>query len=98
MYEEEQAKVSSIPNQFAHLTHTDLVIKDTRFVSEKATEIWSILKRPGSVSGFLKVLTHASIMKKAMFFTSLVASGHYRDWSDLASLRKYWVSQIAHIH
>jgi lactate 2-monooxygenase len=68
--------------------------KDTRSVSEKVAEIWQILKRPGSVGGSLKVLTHASIMKKAMFFTSLVASGHYRDWNDLQSLRKYWDGPI----
>ncbi|KAF2830201.1 FMN-dependent alpha-hydroxy acid dehydrogenase, partial [Ophiobolus disseminans] len=67
---------------------------DTRTTAQKAAEIWQILKRPGSVSGAFKVLTHASVMKKAMFFTSLVASGHYRDWSDLATLRKYWDGPI----
>ncbi|KAF2036314.1 FMN-dependent alpha-hydroxy acid dehydrogenase [Setomelanomma holmii] len=68
--------------------------KDTRSVSEKVSEIWQILKRPGSIGGSMKVLTHASIMKKAMFFTSLVASGHYRDWNDLKTLRKYWDGPI----
>ncbi|KAH7075768.1 FMN-dependent dehydrogenase [Paraphoma chrysanthemicola] len=68
--------------------------KDTRSVSEKVSEIWQILKRPGSIGGSMKVLTHASIMKKAMFFTSLVASGHYRDWNDLHTLRKYWDGPI----
>ena len=68
--------------------------KDTRSVTEKVSEIWQILKRPGSVGGTMKVLTHASIMKKAMFFTSLVASGHYRDWNDLQTLRKYWDGPI----
>lgn len=68
--------------------------KDTRSVREKAAEIWQILKRPGSVGGAVKVLTHASIIKKAMFFTSLVAAGHYRDWNDLQTLRKYWDGPI----
>ncbi|KAH7090372.1 FMN-dependent dehydrogenase [Paraphoma chrysanthemicola] len=68
--------------------------KDTRSVSEKVSEIWQILKRPGSIGGSVKVLTHAGIMKKAMFFTSLVASGHYRDWNDLKTLRKYWDGPI----
>jgi lactate 2-monooxygenase len=68
--------------------------KDTRSVSEKVSEIWQILKRPGTIGGTMKVLTHASIMKKAMFFTSLVASGHYRDWNDLQTLRKYWDGPI----
>ncbi|KAH7398689.1 FMN-dependent dehydrogenase [Phaeosphaeria sp. MPI-PUGE-AT-0046c] len=68
--------------------------KDTRSVTEKVSEIWQILKRPGSLGGAAKVLTHASIIKKAMFFTSLVASGHYRDWNDLQTLRKYWDGPI----
>jgi lactate 2-monooxygenase len=68
--------------------------RDTRSVSEKVSEIWQILKRPGTIGGTFKVVTHASIMKKAMFFTSLVASGHYRDWNDLQTLRKYWDGPI----
>lgn len=68
--------------------------KDTRSVSEKVAEIWQILKRPGSVGGTMKVLTHAGIMKKAAFYISLVASGHYRDWNDLQTLRKYWDGPI----
>jgi lactate 2-monooxygenase len=68
--------------------------KDTRSVSEKVSEIWQILKRPGSVGGAMKVLTHASVMKKAAFYISLVASGHYRDWNDLQSLRKHWDGPI----
>jgi lactate 2-monooxygenase len=68
--------------------------KDVRSVGEKVTEIWQILKRPGSIAGFAKVLTHASVMKKAMFFTTLVSSGHYRDWDDLRTLRKQWDGPI----
>ncbi|KAF1851928.1 FMN-dependent alpha-hydroxy acid dehydrogenase [Cucurbitaria berberidis CBS 394.84] len=68
--------------------------EDTRSVSEKISEIWQILKRPGSVGGAAKVLAHAGVMKKAMFFTSLIASGSYRDWNDLQTLRKYWDGPI----
>jgi lactate 2-monooxygenase len=68
--------------------------KDTRTVGEKVSEIWQILKRPGSIGGAAKVLTHAGVMKKAMFFMSLIASGHYRDWNDLQTLRKYWDGPI----
>lgn len=68
--------------------------KDTRSISEKVSEIWQILKRPGSIGGTAKVLTHASVMKKAAFFTSLISSGHYRDWNDLSTLRKYWDGPI----
>lgn len=68
--------------------------KDKRSIGEKVSEIWQILKRPGSIGGIAKVLTHASVMKKAMFFTTLVSSGHYRDWEDLHTLRKYWDGPI----
>ncbi|OAL50064.1 FMN-dependent alpha-hydroxy acid dehydrogenase [Pyrenochaeta sp. DS3sAY3a] len=71
-----------------------LQAEDTRSISEKLSEIWQILKRPGSITGAAKVLTHASVMKKAAFFTSLVASGNYRDWNDLQILRKYWDGPI----
>lgn len=67
---------------------------DTRPVAEKLSEIWQILKRPGSISGAAKVLSHAKVMKKAMFFTSVLASGNYRDWNDLQILRKYWDGPI----
>lgn len=68
--------------------------KDTRTTAEKLSEIWQILKRPGTITGAAKVLSHASVIKKAMFFTSLVASGNYRDWNDLHILRKYWDGPI----
>ncbi|KAI2483865.1 L-lactate dehydrogenase [Pyrenophora tritici-repentis] len=65
-----------------------------RPAAEKVAEIWQILKRPGSLAGAAKVLTHAKVMKKAMFFTSVLASGSYRDWGDLQVLRKYWDGPI----
>lgn len=68
--------------------------RDTRSVAEKVAEIWQILKRPGSIGGAAKVLAHASVMKKAMFFTSLVASGTYRDWSQLEILKSLWKGPI----
>lgn len=74
--------------------YADLEKADTRSVTEKISEIWSILKRPGSVGGAAKVLAHASVIKKAMLYTSLIASGNYRDWNDLHILRKYWDGPI----
>jgi hypothetical protein len=68
--------------------------EDTRTVTEKLQEVWQILKRPGSLSGAAKVLSHASIIPKAMFFTGLVASGNYRDWNDLQTLRRLWSGPI----
>ncbi|OAG04968.1 FMN-dependent alpha-hydroxy acid dehydrogenase [Paraphaeosphaeria sporulosa] len=67
---------------------------DTRSATEKIGEIWSILKRPGSLTGAAKILANAAIMKKAQLFMSLTASGAYRDWNDLSSLRKHWDGPI----
>jgi isopentenyl diphosphate isomerase/L-lactate dehydrogenase-like FMN-dependent dehydrogenase len=72
----------------------EMQAQDTRSRGEKISEIWQILKRPGSIGGAAKVLTHASVIKKALFFTNLVASGNYRDWNDLQTLRKYWDGPI----
>ncbi|KAF1962732.1 FMN-dependent alpha-hydroxy acid dehydrogenase [Byssothecium circinans] len=69
-------------------------VEDTRNVTQKIGEIWEILKRPGTVSGAAKVLANAATMKKAMLFTSLVASGTYREWDHLQTLRKYWDGPI----
>ena len=74
--------------------YEEMQAADTRSISEKVSEIWQILKRPGSIGGAAKVLSHASIIKKAMLFTDLVASGNYRDWNDLKILRKYWDGPI----
>ncbi|EMD69076.1 hypothetical protein GGP41_004907 [Bipolaris sorokiniana] len=68
--------------------------RDTRSAAEKVAEIWQILKRPGSIGGAAKVLAHASVMKKALFFTNLVASGTYRDWSQLETLKSLWNGPI----
>lgn len=68
--------------------------EDTRSTSEKIAEIWSILKRPGSVTGAAKILANAAVMKKAQLFMSLTASGTYRDWSQLSSLRNHWDGPI----
>ncbi|CAI6260922.1 unnamed protein product [Periconia digitata] len=68
--------------------------EDTRGPLEKAVEIWDILKRPGTFSGFAKVLANASAMKKAMLYINLLASGTYREWSHLQILRKYWDGPI----
>ena len=68
--------------------------KDTRTVAEKLADLWQLLKRPGTLGGAAKVLTHAAVIQKSLFFTSLVASGNYRDWNDLYTLRKYWDGPI----
>lgn len=71
-----------------------LQAEDTRSATEKLGEIWSILKRPGSLTGAAKILANATIMKKAQLYMSLTASGAYRDWNHLSSLRKHWDGPI----
>jgi lactate 2-monooxygenase len=68
--------------------------EDRRSTAEKLKEIWQVLKRPGSLSGAARVLSNASVIPKAMFFTGLVASGNYRNWNDLQILRKQWDGPI----
>ncbi|KAF2639333.1 FMN-dependent alpha-hydroxy acid dehydrogenase [Massarina eburnea CBS 473.64] len=74
--------------------YEEMQAEDSRSVTQKLGDVWGILKRPGTISGVAKVLTHATTMKKALLFTSLVASGTYREWSHLATLRKYWDGPI----
>jgi isopentenyl diphosphate isomerase/L-lactate dehydrogenase-like FMN-dependent dehydrogenase len=71
-----------------------MLAEDTRGIGEKVTEIWQILKRPGSISGAAKVMMNATNMKKAQLFVNLISSGTYREWSDLRILRKYWDGPI----
>lgn len=68
--------------------------EDTRSATEKISEIWQVLKRPGSIGGAAKVVANAATIKKAMFFTTLLSSGTYREWKDLQILRKYWDGPI----
>jgi isopentenyl diphosphate isomerase/L-lactate dehydrogenase-like FMN-dependent dehydrogenase len=68
--------------------------EDTRSATEKVGEIWSILKRPGTVTGAARILANAAVMKKAQLFMNMTASGAYREWSHLASLRRHWDGPI----
>lgn len=68
--------------------------QDARTGLQKMAELWQVLKRPGSIYGAARVLSHASVIPKALFFTSLVASGNYRDWDDLQTLRQLWSGPI----
>jgi lactate 2-monooxygenase len=71
-----------------------LQAEDTRSVSEKLKETWSILKRPGSIGGAAKVIANAAVMKKSMYLMSLLHSGAYREWDHLRLLQKYWDGPI----
>jgi lactate 2-monooxygenase len=68
--------------------------EDKRSMGERFWDTLEILKRPGSVFGAAKILANATTIKKSMLYTSLIASGTYRDWNDLDELRKLWDGPI----
>lgn len=68
--------------------------EDTRTGGQKLAELWAAVRRPGSVFGAARVLANLGVIRKAMLFTSLVASGNYREWSDLKTLRELWSGPI----
>jgi len=68
--------------------------QDTRGILEKASELWDVVKRPGSITGSLKVLANIKTMQKAALFADLISSGTYRSWKDLEILRKHWDGPI----
>ncbi|KAF2202132.1 FMN-dependent alpha-hydroxy acid dehydrogenase [Delitschia confertaspora ATCC 74209] len=71
-----------------------MLAEDKRTAAEKVAEIWSVLKRPGSVTGAVKVMANLRTMQKAVLFGDLISSGRYREWSQLEVLRKHWDGPI----
>jgi isopentenyl diphosphate isomerase/L-lactate dehydrogenase-like FMN-dependent dehydrogenase len=63
-------------------------------VAERVGEAWSAVRRPGSVSGAVKVLAHAGTMKKAQAWLGILNSGTYREWGHLEILKKHWDGPI----
>ena len=68
--------------------------EDTRTTTEKLGDIWQILKRPGSISGTVKVIANAAVMKESLYLMSLLHSGSYREWDHLKILQKHWDGPI----
>jgi isopentenyl diphosphate isomerase/L-lactate dehydrogenase-like FMN-dependent dehydrogenase len=68
--------------------------EDTRSYGEKIAELWSVLRRPGSIYGAAKVIANIANMQKAQLFVSAISSGAYREWRDLHILRKLWDGPI----
>ncbi|RMD43620.1 hypothetical protein DV735_g1548, partial [Chaetothyriales sp. CBS 134920] len=67
---------------------------DDRSFAERAGELLTALRRPGSPWGALKVLLNLKTIQRSMAWMDVMNSGTYRDWSHLAILRKLWDGPI----
>ena len=67
---------------------------DTRSNGEKLAEVWSILRRPGSAYGAVKVLANVSLLTKSRAWMDVLNTGTYREWKHLETLKKLWDGPI----
>jgi isopentenyl diphosphate isomerase/L-lactate dehydrogenase-like FMN-dependent dehydrogenase len=68
--------------------------EDTRSAAEKLAELWTYMRRPGSMYGAAKVLSHVATLPKAKAWLDVMNSGTYREWAHLATLKKLWAGPI----
>jgi isopentenyl diphosphate isomerase/L-lactate dehydrogenase-like FMN-dependent dehydrogenase len=68
--------------------------QDTRSYGEKLAELWTMLKRPGSAYGAVRVLTNIHILQKSRAWLDVLNSGTYREWKHLDILKKLWDGPI----
>ncbi|KAK0384684.1 hypothetical protein NLU13_7162 [Sarocladium strictum] len=68
--------------------------EDTRSAAEKLAELWSYMRRPGSIYGAAKVLSHVATLPKAKAWLDVMNSGTYREWAHLKTLKKLWAGPI----
>lgn len=68
--------------------------QDTRTGNEKLQEAKDLLWRPGTLTGAIKLLSNAAMMKKSKYWLDITNSGTYRDWKDLEILKKLWDGPI----
>jgi lactate 2-monooxygenase len=67
---------------------------DSRGVGEKLAELWSIMRRPGTVYGAARVLANARTMVKSKAWIDVINSGTYREWAHLKILKELWDGPI----
>jgi isopentenyl diphosphate isomerase/L-lactate dehydrogenase-like FMN-dependent dehydrogenase len=67
---------------------------DTRLLSEKLSEMWSIVRRPGTLYGALRILANHKILRKSQAWMDVLNSGCYRTWDHLKFLKKHWDGPI----
>jgi lactate 2-monooxygenase len=83
--------------------HSDPVFKqryeeaqkgDTRTQTQKISELWATMRRPGSIFGAVKVLANLSLLQRSRAWLDVMNSGTYREWQHLEILRKLWDGPI----
>ncbi|KAF5022722.1 hypothetical protein F66182_5270 [Fusarium sp. NRRL 66182] len=67
---------------------------DSRGYGEKLSELWSFMKRPGTLYGAARVLANAKTMVKSKAWIDVLNSGTYREWSHLDILKQLWEGPI----
>ncbi|KAF4976416.1 hypothetical protein FZEAL_6896, partial [Fusarium zealandicum] len=67
---------------------------DARGYSEKLAELWSIMRRPGTVYGAARVLANAKTLQKSRAWIDVMNSGTYREWEHLKLLKQLWDGPI----
>ncbi|KAF4987210.1 hypothetical protein FGRMN_10483 [Fusarium graminum] len=67
---------------------------DSRSLGEKMAELWSIMKRPGTVYGAARVLANVKTMVKSKAWIDVINSGTYREWAHLKILKDLWGGPI----
>lgn len=74
--------------------YDDMVANDTRTASEKLSEAFGAIRRPGSVYGAYRVLTNLPKLRKSAVWLDILNSGTYREWQHLETLKKLWDGPI----
>ncbi|KAM5351207.1 hypothetical protein ACJ41O_003930 [Fusarium nematophilum] len=67
---------------------------DTRSSREKLAELWSIMRRPGTVYGAARILSNAKLLQKSKAWLDVINSGTYREWEHLKVLKQLWDGPI----
>ncbi|EHY59987.1 hypothetical protein HRR83_006349 [Exophiala dermatitidis] len=67
---------------------------DKRTSREKLAELWTILRRPGSIYGAARVLMNINTLQRSRVLLDALNSGTYREWQHLEILKKLWDGPI----
>ncbi|OCK82158.1 FMN-dependent alpha-hydroxy acid dehydrogenase-like protein [Lepidopterella palustris CBS 459.81] len=74
--------------------YDEMTAAGSRPMGMKLAELWDIVKRPGTVSGALKVMTNVKTFAKSQAWLEILNSGTYREWQHLEILKKHWDGPI----